>query len=148
MRQYQKAALGPRLLEGDSQHCVDQLLEDDFAGDRLRHLDDGGEVEMFDGRLDRACRNRCWFVVPQVWKELIELPNLAVSPPAEIAASGILQVERSNLIEPAPAIEGGSALIRDRFVVRERVRMGQSGWPVRRGARHPVRGCPSAQSPR
>ena len=81
---------------------------------------------MLDRRLDRPCRTGCYFVVPQVWGERVELPNLAVGSPAQIAAPGILQVERGNLIEPARAIEGGSALIGDRLVVRQAVLAGRA----------------------
>ena len=43
---------------------VDQLLQNDLAGDGLRHLDNGREIEVFDQRPNRA-RGIARSLVPQ-----------------------------------------------------------------------------------
>ena len=50
----QQSSLGASLLNRGAHERVDQLIQDDFAGDGLRHLDHGREVELFDGRPNRA----------------------------------------------------------------------------------------------
>ena len=58
-RKDQQAALGARLLDRGAHERVEQFLQHDLAGDGLRHLDHGREVEVFDRRPDRARRSGC-----------------------------------------------------------------------------------------
>jgi hypothetical protein len=64
----------------------------------LRHLDDGGEVEVLDRRPDRPRRTRRRLFLSEVRIELIELPQLAVgSPPgmtSEMAGEDELRIVR------------------------------------------------------
>jgi len=46
--------MGTSLLRGRAHEGVDQLLQNDLAGDGLRHLDDGREIEVFNQRPNRA----------------------------------------------------------------------------------------------
>src|SRR3954451_3330511 len=93
LRQNQPSPVGARVLEGGAEQRVDEVLPHDLAGDRLRDLEDGGELEVFDGRTDRAPRARHRRLVPELRIELIELPHLAIGSPTEVAVPGVSQVE-------------------------------------------------------
>ena len=54
----QQRALRTCVLERRSHEPVDQLLEDEFAGDFLEDFDDGCEVELFDGCANRGRTHR------------------------------------------------------------------------------------------
>ena len=49
-----RPALGPRMLDRDSHERLDQPGENDLARERLRGLDDGLDVQLFDRRADRG----------------------------------------------------------------------------------------------
>ncbi len=103
LRQDQQAALGAGLLDRGAHERVDQLFQDDLARDRLRHLDHGREVEMFDRRADRAGRPGRRLFRPELRIQLLELPHLAVGAPAEIAVAGIAQIEIGDFSNPRAA---------------------------------------------
>jgi hypothetical protein len=72
-----------------SREIVDPLFQDDLAGNRLGDFDDGCEVEVFDGRVDRGSRMRRRRFLPQLRKRAFKLPDLAQgSPPHVGVASG------------------------------------------------------------
>src|SRR4029077_2947295 len=91
-RNYQETPLGASVLDGRAHESVKQLFEDDLARDDLRHLDDGREVERFNRRLDRGCRNEQGLLRPKVRIELVELPRLAIGAPAEIPIPGFQKI--------------------------------------------------------
>src|SRR5690242_4312635 len=82
-RNDQETPLGACVLDSRAHEPVDQFFEDDLARDDLRHLDDGREIERFNRRLDRACRNEQRLLRPKVRIKLVELPRLAIGPPAQ-----------------------------------------------------------------
>src|SRR6516162_7000369 len=92
-RNDQETSLGAGVLDGRAQEPVDQLFQNHLTGNSLRHFDYGREVELFDRRLDRARWTRRALVLPQPRMELIELPNLSVGSPSEIALPCLSQVE-------------------------------------------------------
>jgi hypothetical protein len=54
----QERAFCAGMLDGGAHHRVEQLLKGTTsAGDGLRYLDHGRQVELFDGRRDRARRD-------------------------------------------------------------------------------------------
>ena len=90
--QYQKTALGTSMLECSFQKSFDQFLQENLARNGLRYFDYGREIKKVGPRFDRPFRAKFWLVLSQVRKELIELPHLAISSPAQIAATRVLQV--------------------------------------------------------
>src|SRR5262249_40850054 len=91
------------------------------AGNRLRHLDDGREVELFDRRVDRARWTRRALILPQPRMEMIELPHLSVGAPSQIAPPRVSQVEMRNLLKAARRVKAGSQLVGKRLVVDKTV---------------------------
>src|SRR5262249_29206250 len=91
------------------------------AGHRLRDLEDGCEVEVFDGRADRAPGARHRLLFPELRMELIELPYLAIGSPPQVAVAGFLQVRACGRLKPARPIEPrgqyvGKGLVVDKAV--------------------------------
>src|SRR5689334_244464 len=52
---------------------------------------------------------------------LVELPNLAVSPPPQITVAGITQIHVCDLLEATCRVETGSDLVSNRLIVDEAV---------------------------
>ena len=76
---------------------------------------------MLDWCLDRPRGARFRLVLRQVRRELVKLPDFAVSSPTQIAATRTPQVKHGKPVKTARLVEGGSALICNRFVVDEGV---------------------------
>ena len=76
---------------------------------------------MFDRCLDRPRGPSFRLVLRQVRREVVKLPDFAVSSPTQIAATRTLQVKHGKPVKTARLVEGGSALICNRFVVDEGV---------------------------
>ena len=109
------------MLDRGTHQRIEQLFEHDLARDGLRHLDHGREIEVFDRCADRARRSSGGLFRPQVRVELIELPDLAICAPAEIAVTGIAQVGLRDGLEAACGVEASRKLVGERFVVDEAV---------------------------
>src|SRR6266699_4810278 len=60
-RKNQEAAVGPGMLDGNHHQRLDQLLEHDFAGHSLRHLDNRGEIELLSARLNLQSMDYCFY---------------------------------------------------------------------------------------
>src|SRR5262249_56463467 len=109
------------MLHGRAHELIDELFQSHLAGNGLRHLDDGRDVELLDRGFDRAHWTRRALVLPQARMELIELPHLAVSSPTHIAAPCVCQVEMCGVLETARRVKAGSQLAGQRLVVDEAV---------------------------
>jgi hypothetical protein len=71
---------------GDPHEPLDELVEDDLAGHRLRSLDQRPDIELFDGRADGdGGGSRDWRVAEMRMK-VFELPHLSECAPAQITA--------------------------------------------------------------
>src|SRR5262247_2683285 len=81
----QEASVSASVFDRGTHEPVDELFEHYLAGECLRDLDHGSDIEPFDGYFDRAHWTRPALVRPQSWMELIQLPHLAVGPPAQVA---------------------------------------------------------------
>src|ERR1700722_5177341 len=81
---------------------------------------------MFDGGPDRTRRGRRRFFLPEMWIHFIELPDLAIGSPAQIAVAGILQIHPGNLPEATRGIEAGSKFVGDRLLMNKAVAMGRA----------------------
>jgi hypothetical protein len=117
----QEASLGSGVLDGRAHEPVDQLFQNHFAGDGLRYLNHGREVELFDQCLDRTAWSRRALVPPQPRMKLIKLPHLSVCSPSEIAPPRIPKVQMRDLPETARSVKAGSQLVGKRLVMDEAV---------------------------
>jgi hypothetical protein len=50
--QDEQATLGAGMLDRDPQQCLDELIEDDLAGHRMRSLEHRPDIQLPDGRAD------------------------------------------------------------------------------------------------
>src|ERR1700730_5502092 len=91
-REDQETALSTCLLDCYSHELVDQFVQDDLAGDRMRHFDHRREIQVFDRCADRAHLSRNWRFFPEVWIYLFKLPNLPCRSPTEITVPGVSHV--------------------------------------------------------
>ena len=81
-KQNEHATLGTGMLDRDPHEPLDELVEDDLARHRLRGLEHGPDIQLFDGRTNGSggrCRDWC---VAEMRMKLFELPDLAVGSPA------------------------------------------------------------------
>src|SRR6266702_4580173 len=118
------------MLDGGAQQPVDQLLEYDLTGNRVRDLEDRPEVKVLDGRADGAPRVGRRLLRAETRMKLIELPHLAVGAPEQVAVPGLPQVEMPDLLELARCIETRGKLARECLVVDEAVRSCRSDRPL------------------
>ena len=79
---------------------------------------------MLDRRPDRARRNGCGFLRPAIQVELVELPNLPVGSPAQVAVAGVAQIQLRDLLETALGVESGGNLVGERLVVNKAIGAG------------------------
>ena len=134
----QQTSLRASLLNGSAHERVDQFFENDFAGDGLRHLDHGREVELFDGRPNRAGWDRGGAPGLSGMDTLVELPHLGVGAPTQIAVAGVpADTGGRSLRGRGPRRSGRRARRPAPHGERSRWRA-PSGWPVRRDARRRV----------
>ena len=89
--------VGAGVLDGDAHQRVDQFLEHDLAGDRLRNLDHGRQIEVFDRRAIVLIGPTSGFR-PQLRMEPIELPYLALGAPAQVAGAGVVAGRRRAIV--------------------------------------------------
>src|SRR6516225_1253043 len=66
-RDNQKTSFGAGVLEGCAHEFVNELFQHHLARERLRHLDHGRKIELFDGRFDSTRWSRRSLVLPQPW---------------------------------------------------------------------------------
>src|SRR5215475_1343368 len=120
-RQEQEAPLGTRMLDRQAHERIDRSFQHHLAGDCLRHLDHGREVEMLDRCLDRARWTRRALLLTQPRMELIELPHLSVGAPPDVATPRVSQVDMRDLVEAARGVKAGGKLVGERFVVHKAI---------------------------
>src|SRR5262249_51089693 len=117
----QHRSFGTSVLDRGTHQRVEQLFKDHFAGNGLRDLDHGRQVELFERGVDRPSRNCGGVSYSQVRIELIELPDLPIGAPTEIAVTGISQVRMRDGVEPTCRVEPSRQLVGARLVVDELV---------------------------
>ena len=120
-RQNQHASLGARLLDRSAHERVDQFFKNDLARDGLRHLDHGREIEVFDGRRDRAGWIGWRLFRAQVRIHLFELPHLAVGAPAQETVARLSQINVREIFETARLVEARGQFVGDRLILDEAV---------------------------
>ncbi len=109
---------GARVLDHDAQEHLEQARELELAGDALRGLDHGQDVELLgpdgegDGGGDRLARGEEGIT-------LVELLDLGVGAPAEIGGAGLSQVGVCGRGQAARAVEPGGELAGDGLVLDE-----------------------------
>src|SRR3984893_17971266 len=109
------------MLDRDPQQRLDELTEDDLAGDRLRGLEHRPDIQPLDGRANGS-QGRCrdWRLAEMRMK-LLKLPHLPISSPTQIAVVGVLQIHASDLLESARGIEAGSEFVGERLIVNKTI---------------------------
>src|SRR3954452_13312509 len=112
------------MLNRGAHERVDQLVEFNLAGYRLGYLDDVGQIELLDRR--QHCADRIGRLLPfrELRVELLELPGLRNSSPAQITRLRVSQVDVSDFRKTAFRVKPRSEFVGERFVVYEPVRVG------------------------
>ena len=141
-----RPAIGAGMLDGEPDQRFDQRAEHDFAGDGLRRLDDGGDVQLPNRGVDRRRRRERRRLDAKMRVQCVELPDLAVRSPAEIAGPAALQIgvrdrRRSRAPRRSAPRSRGRALRRGRSRAHA-----PTGWPLRTAARRRARGRRAARS--
>ena len=120
-RNDQQASVAAGVLERNHHERVDQFLQVDFAGHRLRHFHDGGELQLLDRRPDRSVGLWRLRLLPQIGMGLVQMADLAVGAPAQIAGPRVPKVRVGNCCQIACRIEARCELVGDSFVLNEAV---------------------------
>src|SRR5580698_8589661 len=120
-RQQQQGPLGTGMLDGRAHKRVGQPIKNNLARDGLRHLNHGREVEVLDGRRDRARRSGRRPLRSEARIRLVKLPYLAVSSPAEIAVTSVSQVGIGRNLEATSGIKMPGKLAGERLVLDKAV---------------------------
>ena len=119
----QETSFGARVLDGRAHQRVDQLLQHDLTRYRFGHLDHGRQIEMLDWMSGSSRSHRRSTLGSDLRIELLELSNLGIRSPAEIAVAGIAQVGRCNRLEAARRVKAAGPLVGDRLIVDKAVRV-------------------------
>ena len=114
------------MLDHDHHEGFDQVLEENLARHGLRSLDHHLDVQLRDGCADRGSAGGCGSFVRQMRVALVELLDLAVRAPLEIAVSGAPQIDVRNFLDAPRGIEPGGYLTGQRLVLHEAVLVGGS----------------------
>src|SRR5262249_35897741 len=117
----QEASVSAGVLDRRTHDLVDELFEHYLAGECLRDLDHGRNIEPFDGYFDRARSIRRTLVSLQLRMELLELPHFSIRSPPVIAPSCLSQIKMRDLLETARTIKAGSQLAGDSLVLDEAI---------------------------
>ena len=118
-RQDQQPAIRSGALQRDPHQRLDQPGQQHLAGDGLRCLDHGRDIQLGN----RGARRRDGRAIrrEQPRMQPLELPDFGVGTPAQIAIAGVQQIGVSDLLEPARCVETRRKLVGDRLVVDEAV---------------------------
>ena len=109
------------MLDRRAHEPVDQFFQNYLARDCLRDLDHRGQIQEFAPCHDRARCAASRVLFREVGIELVELPYFAVSPPTEIAITGLPQIHLRDLFEASCPVEPGSNFVGNRLIVDESI---------------------------
>src|SRR5258708_34993358 len=116
-----QAPAGAGMFDRDPQKRLDELIEDDLTGHRLRSLEHRPDIQPLGGRA-KGSGGRCrdWGVAEMRMK-LFELPHLAERAPAKIAAPRLPQTGVGDRIEAARREEPRGQLVGQTLVLAKTV---------------------------
>jgi len=97
--QEEQPALRTGVLDGNLHQSVDQRLEDDLAGHRLREAHDGREIEVFDRSTDGGRRMDRDSVVEEVRIRAAELVHFAICTPERVAVPRCAKIKLADGLE-------------------------------------------------
>ncbi len=107
------------VFEHDAHQCVDQIFQQDLAGDGLRSLGDRQQIHLRQG-----CGEGCLWLRLQLQMASFELPDLAVGAPARITISRLPQIQVGACSDASLSVKRRGAFISDGLVLDKAVRMG------------------------
>src|ERR1700726_2966456 len=113
------------MLDRDPQQRLDELVEDNLAGHRLRGLKHRSDIQLLSGRANGSggrCRDWC---VAEMRMKLFELPHLAERAPAQVAVPRVPQTGVGDRIEAARREESRGPLMGQALVLHETVFAGR-----------------------
>src|SRR5262249_32307779 len=109
------------VLKRNHHECLDQFLEVDLTSDRLRYFDDSGEVQVLDRRPNGAVGMQRCRLLPQVRVCVVQLTDLAVRSPKEVAIPGFEHIRVCELLETTCCVESRGELVGDRLIIDKAV---------------------------
>ena len=130
-RKNEQTSLGAGVLDCHAHERIDQLLEDDLARYRFRHLDHGPEVEVFHRFRDRGWREGRDGLIAWLRVGLIQLSHLALRPPAPVGITRVPQIRLRECCEAASRIKPRRQFESQRLLLGEPV--AGSTWAVAAG---------------
>src|SRR5580704_9022178 len=120
-RQNQQTSFRAGMFDRRTHKRVYQLLENNLTRNRFRDFDHRSQIEMLNRCLYRCSRISNRLVHSELGIELLELANLSVGSPAQVAVPRIPQIGRRDLLETARRVETSRKLVGNRLVVYEAI---------------------------
>src|ERR1700730_19388192 len=87
----------------------------------MRYFDYRRKIKVFDRCFDRARRSRYRRLFPEVRKQPVELPHLAIRSPAKVAIAGVPQIYPRYLLESLRCIEASGEFVGERLILDKAV---------------------------
>lgn len=115
----QYSALSACLFERRAHERVEQFVQYHLARYRLGDGNYRCKVQAFQRQPDRCSRRRRALCTAKVWKEPVELLNLAIGAPTQVAVAGILKVDPGDLLKSPRRVEARCQFVGERLVMDE-----------------------------
>lgn len=112
--------LGATLLENDVEQRLRNLVPDDLLRDRLGCLGNGKKIDLLDGNVDR--RERSEWTLPQLRICALELRDLAVGSPSEVAVARLAQLRIRDPLDAFLTVEASGEFVREGLELHEAMR--------------------------
>ena len=120
-RENQQTSFRAGVFDRRTHKRVYQLLENDLTRNRFRDFDHRSQIEVLNRCQYRRRRISDRLVHSELRIELLELANLSVGSPAQVAVPRVPQIGRRDLLETARRVEASRKLVGNRLVVYEAV---------------------------
>src|SRR5579863_3189737 len=120
-RENQQPTFRTGMFDRRTHQRVYQLLENDLTRNRFRNLDHRSQIQALNRRQYRCCGIGDRLVHSELRIDLVELANLSVCSPAQVAVPRVPQIGRRDLLETARRVEASRKLVSNRLVVYEAV---------------------------
>src|SRR5579862_4619440 len=121
LRENQQTSIRTGMFDRRTHQRVYQLLENDLTSNRFRNLNHRSQIQVLNGCQYRCRRIGDRLVHSELRIELVELADLSVGSPAQVAVPRVSQIGRRDLLETSRRIEACGKLVSNRLVLYEAI---------------------------
>src|SRR5690242_11776199 len=121
LRENQQTSFRACMFDRRTHKRVNQLLENDLSRNRFGNFDHRSQIQVLNGRQYRCRRIGDRLFHSELRIELLELANLSVGSPAQVAVPRVPQIGSRDLLETARRVEASRQLVSKRLVLYEAI---------------------------